>query len=363
MNAKLPRRWIAVCLVLTCLLASWPAIAGVEQRQDAEGRDYWLYTPDRMPRGEAVWLVIGVHGYRGNGQGAGGLRGWANEYGCIIVGPTYDSNGYQYLDAGADDQTLDLIAALREEFELHEKIFVAGFSGGAQFSHRFAMRHPDLVVGCAAHSAGTWGSGDYDPHEPNPEATGVLFVISCGEEDTTKMAEDVPFDRLAWAQRYARLLEEGGYTYDARWWPNTGHQQSQGARDMTRDCFLAATQLKPGYDTALAEILEAIDAEQFGEAWQTISQQRRVRRPRARDGIIARVYVSHMEQLEALAAQVDAAGIARVQAVLDAEGDPDEGIAELRSIQREFRDAPETRAAVRDAMRELQRRKREAAAE
>lgn len=355
-----PNRLALLCFAaVSAAVCCLPALARESHRQDAEGRDYWVYTPDRIDEDMTYTLVIGVHPYRGRGQGAGGLSGWAEEYGCIVVGPTYDSNGYQYLQAGAEQQTLDLIRTLGEEFNLADKVFVAGFSGGAQFAHRFAMKHPEIVAGCAAHSAGTWGTGDYDAHEPNPEATGVLFVVSCGEDDTAKMAPDVPFSRLDWAKRYAELLEEGGFTYDAQWWPRTGHRQTDGARAMTRDCFLAATQLAPVYDAAVAGIEADIEAGDYAEAWRAINQQRRVRRPRARGGIIAQVYAAHMETLEALADRVDAAGVAQVEAVLASDGDPDEGIAALRAIQRTFREAPLTRMAVRDAMREMQRRKHE----
>jgi hypothetical protein len=36
-----------------------------------------------------------------------------------------------------------------------------GFSGGSQFTHRFAMLHPKLVCGVSAHSGSTWATDGY----------------------------------------------------------------------------------------------------------------------------------------------------------------------------------------------------------
>ncbi|MFK7788741.1 MAG: hypothetical protein AB8C95_04500, partial [Phycisphaeraceae bacterium] len=173
--------FILIALVCACL-GSLDVIAKETQGKDAQGRDYWLYTPDNIDSQKTYTLVVGVHGYRGKGKGAGGYAGWVKDHDVIVIGPTYDSNGYQYLQQGSDQQTIDLVKMLRKQYKLHDKIFIGGFSGGSQYSHRFAMKYPDLVAGCAAHSGGTWATGDYaERAKPNPKARGVLFVMSCGE--------------------------------------------------------------------------------------------------------------------------------------------------------------------------------------
>ena len=93
-----------------------------------------VFSPDTIDADKTYTLVLGVHGYRGKGKGAGGMAGWAKQHDVIVLGPTYDSNGYQYLQKGSDEQTLGLIKGLRKEFKLHGKIFVTGFSGGAPSS-------------------------------------------------------------------------------------------------------------------------------------------------------------------------------------------------------------------------------------
>ena len=81
-----------------------------------------------------------------------------------------------------------------------------GPSGGAQFAHRMMMKHPDLVIGCAAHSGGTWSTGG-SCGKPNPQAAQVPFVLSCGEEDTRKSTPDLPMGRLEWAKAFEKVKE------------------------------------------------------------------------------------------------------------------------------------------------------------
>jgi len=50
---------------------------------------------------------------------------------------------------------------------------VSGFSGGAQFAHRFAFAHPERVRAVAAHSAGS-----YDP--PPARARHLPFLVTVG---------------------------------------------------------------------------------------------------------------------------------------------------------------------------------------
>lgn len=349
---------VAVCVIF----AATGAFAKEIQAKDAQGRDYWLYTPDRIEKDKTYWLVIGVHGYRGNGKNAAGHADWAERYGCIVVGPSYDSNGYQYLQAGADEQTLDLMKTLRDKYQLHDKVFVSGFSGGAQFAHRFAMKHPDLVAGCAAHSGGTWGTGDYDKAVPNPEATGVPIVMSCGEKDTGKSFTEAPLGRLEWAKKYEQLLREGKYTYDAQWWPGVGHQLSKGARQMTQDCFQAATQHKPSYDRAVASIRTKLKAGEHAEAWKLIAKHRRDRKPRQTKGIVAAVYGAYTAQLDALADETDAIGVEAIASVMASDAEHDEKIQSIRGLMQTHRDGPRTRDAAREALQSLREQQREPAA-
>lgn len=232
---------------------------GEEKLACPMGREYFLYTPDGIeakpaatrppgkPKAGAAkgsaddaqaartyWLVVGIHGYGGNGAGAAGLAEWTKKDDVIVVGPTFP-NGYQMLDLETDMQLIGIFTHLSQRFRLHPKMFVFGFSGGSQFAHRFALKHPDLVLGCSAHSGGTWGG------EVNPAAVGIPFAVSCGEEDTEQSSPQSPMGRLDWFKDFAGGLNSGPFTFKARSWPGVGHGLSAGALQMTEDCFALAT--------------------------------------------------------------------------------------------------------------------------
>ena len=240
------RRMLPLILFALLVLGSLSASAKEEKRTCPMDREYFLYAPDTVDPARTYWLVVGVHGAGGKGDGAGGLADWAKRGDCIVVGPSFP-NGYQGLGLDTDKQLIGIFKQLRESYKLHDKLFVAGFSGGAQFAHRFTLAHPDLVVGCAAHSAGTWATGDdHGPVGLNKEAAGVPFVISCGQADTTKSVPQAPFTRIEWAHRFEAALKDAGYTYKAAYWPGVGHQVTKDAMAMTEECYrLSTTGLYP----------------------------------------------------------------------------------------------------------------------
>ncbi len=71
------RMWLlASLLVLLAAPASMAADADAPLKDDL-GRDYFVYAPAKIDPKKTYWLVVGVHGAGGNGQGAGGLAAWA----------------------------------------------------------------------------------------------------------------------------------------------------------------------------------------------------------------------------------------------------------------------------------------------
>ena len=340
------RNLVPVLLAALCLAVVAQAAQSEEiQGKDTQGRDYWVYTPDQIDPDKTYTLLVGVHGYHGNGKGAAGYAGWVNDHDVIVLGPSYPNEGYQYLEKGSDQQTLDLIKQLRQQYNLHEKIFIAGFSGGAQYSHRFAMKHPDLVAGCAAHSAGTWGTGDYDEAKPNPKATGVLFVMSCGEKDTGKSFGDAPMGRLEWAKKYEQALEQGGYVYDAQWWPNVGHSQSKGARQMTQDCFVASTELLPTYEQEHAALADKMRKKDWAGAWEIV-RQRRNDGSADKGGIIAKVHGLYLASLAKDIERIDRMAEREVQRVIRQTQDPAALRRSLESLRETYAGAERTTKAI-----------------
>jgi len=215
-----------------------------EQRKCSMGRDYWLYTPDNIVTGKTYWLVVGVHGNKGNGKGASGLAPWATEMdNVIVIGPTFPSTGpyYQGLQGETDKQLLDLHKALKKEFKLHDKMFLYGFSGGAQYSHRFVNNHPRTVIGVSAHNGGSWDSS------PSAAAKSVLWTISCGLKDTGLSTPDSPMSRLdCFRAFYASMDKAKGFTCKP-FVTDQGHRAGSEVSAATKECFLAATTGMFGY--------------------------------------------------------------------------------------------------------------------
>jgi predicted esterase len=245
-------------LWLSLILAGWVScgigVAAEQKLTCPMGREYYLYTPDKIEQGKTYWLVVGVHPYKGDGRGAGGLADWVKRGDCIVVGPTFPSEGYQGLQKESDRQLIGVFAELKKKYSLHPKMFLAGFSGGAQFAHRFALKCPDEVVGCAAHSGGTWAD------QLGERAVGVPFAVSCGEKDTAKTTPDAPMSRVEWAKAFVGKLQTGGFYFKARVWPGVGHEFTRGARDLTEECFnFAVTGMHEDQRREVQKELAAID--------------------------------------------------------------------------------------------------------
>lgn len=344
-----------IVFALLCL-GLLPGVAQAKETQgkDAQGRDYWLYTPETIDPEKTYTLVVGVHGYRGKGKGAAGHAGWVNKHDVIVLGPTYDSNGYQYLSKGSGQQTVDLVKQLSKDYRLSKKIFIAGFSGGSQYAHRFAMKYPELVSGCAAHSGGTWATGDYPRGEGlNPKARGVLFVISCGEKDTKKSFGEAPFGRLEWAKKYEAMLDKGGFIYDAQWHRGVGHNYAKGARQQTEDCFIASTQRLPEYESERNAIEQAMLAKDDANAWSII-QARLSHRDSKNKGILGEVHRMYVDSLDDDITRIDRSAERVVRKIVRDNEDADVRRAALEKHKAAFVGAPKTGKAVDAALEELE---------
>ncbi len=230
------RHYLHAAMVAIILISTAPALHAKEEKRTCPmGREYFLYTPDTIDANKTYWLVVGVHGYRGNGKGAGRLSDWIKKGNVIVVGPSFPNEGYQGLAKESDKQLIDIFNLLRKEFRLQPKLFISGFSGGSQYSHRFALTHPELVIGCASHSGGTWADS------LNAKAIKVPFAISCGENDTGKTVPEAPFSRIDWFKSFVGKMNDAPFYFKARTWPGVSHSASSGSAGMTEECFNLST--------------------------------------------------------------------------------------------------------------------------
>ena len=217
---------------------------------DSDGQSAWLYTPAERPDpAKTYWLVVGVHGVGANGKGACGAAYLAKEFDDVIVlGPTFvqakrDSatpasagmprDSFQMSGPAHEAKLHALIAEIAKTWKLHPRIVVHGFSAGAQFAHRYAMRNPERVAGVSAHSAGSWAQLEGDDRI-NPAAKGILFAISCGEDDKATGGPAGTPPRIDGARQFAANLESRGFSVEFKTWPGIGHAFAPGVMPMTK---------------------------------------------------------------------------------------------------------------------------------
>ncbi len=128
-----------------------------------DGRPECLaFVPATFPRGGRARVALCVHGIsRDFEEQIELLRGEASRRGYALLAPLFDAKGWRdYQRLGrrgrgpradlALDRALECLEN-RIELELSDR-FLIGYSGGAQFVHRYAMAHPNRVqaVVCAA---------------------------------------------------------------------------------------------------------------------------------------------------------------------------------------------------------------------
>ncbi len=251
-------------LVMCCVAAMCcvEGIAGETVIKDSQDMDCHVYTPDVIDPAKTYQLVVGVHGAGGKGNGAAGMKDWAMRGDVIVIGPSFNSKGdrpYQNGDGVHAEKLIELFETLKKTYKLHDKMFLHGFSGGSQFSHRFTMLHPKLVCGVSSHSGGTWATDNYG--QMDAKAKDIPFAISCGEKDTGKAFAEAPYNRLEWYHRFENEMDQKKFCYIGGTWPEVGHQMSAGAWDLAKQCFQLATGL-PG--------ASATESVVISDAWKNL---------------------------------------------------------------------------------------------
>jgi poly(3-hydroxybutyrate) depolymerase len=175
-------------------------------RTDAS-QEYLLYVPDTGGRGAPIF--ISMHGISRNVEEHATLFApYAERQGVVLVAPYFPPDAhddYQRLGRKGRGPRADLVLdAIVAEVEAltgarGSTIYLFGFSGGAQFAHRFAMAHPERVARAAVAAAGWYtfpDSGTPYPYGigPSGELEGVRFdpeaflrvpiTVFVGTEDT-----------------------------------------------------------------------------------------------------------------------------------------------------------------------------------
>jgi len=209
-------------------------------------QQYLLYVPGSGGRGAP--LFIDVHGFSRNvEEHAALLAPYAEKYGVVLVSPFFDREGhddYQRLGRLGHGRRADLAldAILQEVLSLTGastgKFYLFGFSGGAQFAHRYALAHPERLAGAAVAAPGWYTFPDRETPYPyglgpcaelpdvrfDPDAfLRVPITVFVGEADTgsENLRRNLQVDRQQgttrreraerWTAAMRRAAEARGY--------------------------------------------------------------------------------------------------------------------------------------------------------
>jgi predicted esterase len=154
---------------------------------------YYLRVPKGFQpgaRGKAYRLLFLCPFFNGDGlRLIRDCQNWqqiADQRQWFIMTCTFKQNGaevqdrrtsYYYPEGFSGKATLEALAQVAKKYPVDtERLFLHGFSGGAQFVHRFAMWAPERVTAVAVNSA-SW----FDA--PGAKCNQVAWLVTVGESD------------------------------------------------------------------------------------------------------------------------------------------------------------------------------------
>lgn len=153
----------------------------VRQRRVVSDRSirYLHYVPAGVPRSDLV--LVAVHGISRNAmEHAQAFQSLADRLGCHLIAPQFDRStfrDFQLLGLSergrrADHALQSMLADLRRfGLDADARLVLSGYSGGAQFAHRYAMAHPRRIAALLVAAAGWYTLPDESL--PYPRGCGV----------------------------------------------------------------------------------------------------------------------------------------------------------------------------------------------
>ena len=224
-------RWLvwslAGILAISCLVLGVYALNTIPsdpaEHLYTQPSEYYLYVL-RAYTAEHSWPVfVGIHGSSGTG-----LHCWywwqsfADKEGVILICPTLTEAGSGWHQSDGEHKVSAIISQVRNEYNLEERLFLAGFSAGAQFVQGYAFRYPHSVKGVAVLSPGYSFSSTMGARD-------IPFMVVIGDREIPR--------RLEAAQRLVSLLEQNNFKVEYHLLPGVGHTLTTEARNLTIEFF------------------------------------------------------------------------------------------------------------------------------
>jgi len=219
-------------------------------------REYFLHLPPGVDGAKSYWGLVVVHGAGDDGRARFPNRAMARfvtESGldAIVISPSFSNDDYnasRFPGLGEGEFLDEVLNDVRSRYALKPRIFLTGYSRGGQFSHRYALAHPERVAAVAPLASGTWTTPDgrflveglgeitdvraFLADSTNasrvPDNLRDLFqarVAPVAQVKAAPGARNVPYlvmcgtldPRLPIAQEFARSLQSLGYEVSVEW--------------------------------------------------------------------------------------------------------------------------------------------------
>jgi predicted esterase len=108
--------------------------------------------------------------------------------------------------------------AVKRECRVHDRIFLAGFSAGAQFVQGYAFAYPKSVSGVAVLSSGNY-------YEPSSDASDIPFLVVIGDQDNPTGVKR--------AGVFSEMLKQAGFSIDLHILAGVKHEITSQAKEPT----------------------------------------------------------------------------------------------------------------------------------
>lgn len=184
---------------------------------------YFYYIPQSVSQNKQArhpyLILIMESGIQGQDSVTQPFKDFANQYGFVILAPSFvfdeknwqNKTSYQYPAAWSGRAFNDILNSFdTKQSLLPSRIYMLGFSTGAQFVSRYALIYPDYVTACAINAAGEFDSPT--------KYQDTKFYIAVGSQDEAK--------RKQAAQGFYNLLQQQKMNATYKEYQNVAHQIS-----------------------------------------------------------------------------------------------------------------------------------------
>jgi predicted esterase len=190
-------------------------LGGFNQHQ-AGGKSYHLMKPFGRAPAEGWPVVVGLHGYGGQGSDMLPIASIFTKEGIVYIAPTF--GGYEpYPGIGPIEPMRQILEDVSSQIPLDKgRVVLLGFSQGGTFAYRFSIYHPEWVSGVVTAGAPNLDAG-------TPTQGNLPYVFTWGELDGLQ-------NMVLPASVYPLINQ--GYNVSYKVIPGAGHEVTTYAIDM-----------------------------------------------------------------------------------------------------------------------------------